>query len=241
MAGTICGLRTMTRKTVYLLRHGAIELPHDRTMVGQIDLPLSAEGTQQAGWWRQAVACLPLDKIYCSDLIRSYRTAQIVAGVREKIIQVVPELREINLGAWDGLTRDAIRERFPAEWAQRQQDVIAHRPPGGESFLDLRARVVPVFDNLIQNLTGNILIAGHAGVNRVILSTILGMPLANIFRLKVDYGSLSTIEVVKDEEMIAAMNVIPALEGDQGEILFQKRAFSGGPDVCFDTSRIPGG
>ena len=225
---------------IYLLRHGAIELPRAQAMVGQIDLPLSAKGIKQAERWREVFTPGCFDLMYCSDLTRSIHTAEIISQGRIDRIEVVPSLREIDLGAWEGLSRNVIQKQFPVEWAKRQENVTGHRPPGGESFVDLKERIVPVFDHIASSSGDNVLIVGHAGVNRVILSAVLGMPLTNIFRLKVDYGSLSTIDVVKNEKRIITMNAILSREGDEYVPWFQKHSDSGSPDDRFYSAGVSG-
>jgi alpha-ribazole phosphatase len=180
---------------IYLLRHGEIDLSGKKHYVGQVDSPLTQKGEFQAQWWQQALADSPLSRIYCSDLMRSWQTAQIVAGSRQVGIQIMPQLREINLGEWDGLPMDEVRDRFPEEYKKRGQDLVSYRPPGGESFADVHARVVPLFEHIVQDhREGNVLIVGHSGINRVILCHLLGIPLANLFRLGQDYGALSIID-----------------------------------------------
>ncbi|MBI5896369.1 MAG: histidine phosphatase family protein, partial [Desulfobacterales bacterium] len=89
---------------------------------------------------------------------------------------------------------------------RRGRDLEGYRPPGGESFGDLRSRVVPAFERIIAQATANILIVGHAGVNRVILCHLLGMPLAHLFRLGQDYAGLNIIEPHAAECRVLAIN-----------------------------------
>jgi len=92
--------------------------------------------------------------------------------------------------------------------------LVNYRPPGGESFADVHARVVPFFEQIVKaNQGGNAFIVGHAGVNRVILCHLLGMPIAYLFRLGQDYGSLSIIDNEKEQMRLIAMN-IPVLHKD---------------------------
>nr|MBC8393812.1 histidine phosphatase family protein [Deltaproteobacteria bacterium] len=58
---------------------------------------------------------------------------------------------------------------------------------------------------------GQVLIVAHAGVNRVILCHILGMPLANLFRLGQDYGGLNIIDGKNNSMYVKAMNVQPSM------------------------------
>ena len=139
---------------ICLLRHGEIDLNGKKRYVGQVDLPLTQKGESQARWWQQALADSPLSRIYCSDLMRSWQTAQIIAGFRPVRVQVMPQLREIDLGEWDGLCVDEVKNRFPEEWQRRGQDLVNYRPPGGESFADVHARVVPLFEQIVHDHRG---------------------------------------------------------------------------------------
>lgn len=64
-------------------------------------------------------------------------------------------------------------------------------PPEGESFKQLQKRVMPVFETITQNTTGNTLIITHVGVNRVILSTLFDFPLNELFKINQPYGCIN--------------------------------------------------
>jgi probable phosphoglycerate mutase len=119
------------------------------------------------------------------------------------------QLREIDLGELDGLPVDEVKSRFPGELQRRGENFVTYRPPGGESFADVHARVVPLCEKIVQRAKGNVLIVGHAGVNRVILCHLLAIPLAHLFRLGQDYGSLSIIDNEKGDMRLQAMKVSP--------------------------------
>jgi len=192
---------------IYLLRHGEIEQGEKRRFIGQADLPLNENGLHQARLWQEKLKAELFERIYSSDLNRARQTALIIAGHHQGKVQLLPALREINLGEWEGLPVAEAQARFPAEWQRREKDLVSFRPPGGESFRDLAVRIGPVFNRIVQELGGDILIVAHAGVNRVILCQVLGMDLANLFRLGQDYGSLNLIEPDKDDWRVVAMNI----------------------------------
>ena len=108
-------------------------------------------------------------------------------------VKRMKNLREISLGEWEGMPIAEIKERFPTQWRLRGENIGEYRPTSGESFQDLARRVVPVFENIVQSSTSNILIAGHAGLNRVIICHILGIPLSNVLLIGQDYGRLSVL------------------------------------------------
>jgi probable phosphoglycerate mutase len=194
---------------IYLLRHGEIEHPGGRRFVGQTDFPLNEKGISQAQHWREALSKTAFERIYCSDLTRTRRTAEIIASgqAHPAKIQAAAELREISLGEWDGLLMAEVRERFPEEWRKRGEDFVSYRPPGGESFADLQARAVPFFEQIaaLSTASGSLVVT-HAGVIRVILCHILGMPPADLFRLRLDYACLNIVDCEKMPMQLAVMN-----------------------------------
>jgi alpha-ribazole phosphatase len=194
------------RDTIYLLRHGDSRQDEIKRYIGQVNIPLNAEGREQAFCWRRELAQIPLERIYCSDLSRSLETARIIAEGRSEPVQPLHDLREINLGAWDGLSFADVQRLYPGEYERRGADIFTYRTPGGESFADLAARVVPLFLEIVAKSSGNLLIVGHAGVNMVINRHVLGMPLENIFRIRQDYGCMNVIDFNSHGMRLRMMN-----------------------------------
>jgi len=179
---------------IWLARHGAVDIPgQGRRYLGHLDVPLSASGRGQAGALQARLRRIPLSAVYCSDLRRGVETAEIIAEAHGlKPIHRL-EFREISLGAWEGLTFDAVKERFPEEYAARGRDFSRFRPPGGESFLDCGHRVLPALYAALASTPGDLLVVGHAGVNRILLSLAQGRSLANLFDIPQEYGCLNLI------------------------------------------------
>ena len=122
-------------------------------------------------------------------------------------IRVDPDLREINLGEWDGRPKLDIEAESPAEWKTRGASIDTFRPPEGESFSDLYQRVIPVFEHIAETVSSPVLIVGHAGVNRVILCRVLNMPICKLFSIGQNYGALNIIEKGRAGLKVTAMNV----------------------------------
>ena len=180
--------------------------------VGQVDLPLTELGVRQAEWWREELTSKDFGQVYCSDLSRCRHTAKLVMQGRDIPIQPTPQFREIKLGEWDGLAITDVLNRYSAEWAKRQQDIAGYRCPGGESFQDLQDRVVPAFEEILQNAQKDVLIVAHAGVNRVIICHVIDIPLKNLFRIGQDYCALNIIDHEFHGIRIRAMNIRPGVE-----------------------------
>jgi alpha-ribazole phosphatase len=182
-------------RTVLLIRHGEIAGDAAKRFIGHTDLPMSQEGEARIRLLPRRFERIALDAIYCSDLVRSRRTAELLAEGRDIPLDIRPELREINLGAWEGRFRREVADQEPAEYQRRGHDIENFRPPGGESFSDLARRVLDFWETEVSTSEHcAIAIAAHAGVNRVILCHILDMPLRNIFRIAQTPGCLNIIE-----------------------------------------------
>jgi probable phosphoglycerate mutase len=201
--------QSQTGCTIYLLRHGDSRPDAVRRFIGRTDNPLNETGRSQAEWWRRSLAGITFDRVYCSDLQRSIETARIIARRVRAPLTALPALSEINLGRWDGMPTSEVRRLFPKEYDQRGADLAGYRPPGGESFSDLSARVLPDFEEVVRHISGNLLIVGHAGVNRVVLCHLLGMPLANLFRLDQGYGCLNILEYTSGTWAVRRVNMPP--------------------------------
>ena len=112
---------------------------------------------------------------------------------------------------------EEVRRTVPEEYERRGARPDCHRPPGGESFIDLRERVLPLFETILRDEEGPMLLVGHAGVNRVILCHLLGMPLDNLFRLGQDYGCMNIIVREKGSLRVDAMNLRPWIGFSAGD------------------------
>ncbi|MBS1161176.1 MAG: alpha-ribazole phosphatase [Proteobacteria bacterium] len=207
--------------TIYLLRHGALAADCSRHFIGQIDLPLAAAGVRQVEALAQALREREISVIYCSDLLRSLQTAQIIAAPTKARIKVLPGLREIALGEWEGQLRRDIATRFPEQFVARGRDIENTPAPGGESFAEVQQRLLPTWQRILAEGGENIAIAGHAGINRLLLCSLLGMPLANMFRLGQDYACINIIEQSGEQACVRLLNghpaELPALPDDAPE------------------------
>lgn len=194
------------KTTIFLLKSGDYRYDNIKRFIGHADLRLNDKGRAQAAGWRQELIHLPLQRIFCSDLSRSHETACILAEGSRVPVLPLPRLREINLGGWDGQSIADVRRLYPHEYEKRGTEMAYYRPPGGECFADMAARVIPLFENLVREASGDLLIVGHSGVNKVILCHILGMPLDNLFRLRQDYACLNVIENNKGGMQLRLIN-----------------------------------
>ena len=194
---------------LYLLRHGAIDWPEVDCFIGQTDAPLSSEGRLQANALRNELQNVEFAAVWSSELSRATETAGIIFAGRAAGVRTCRELREIKLGEWDGLPRGHVRESHPDLWRARGEDLAGFRPPGGESFADLEQRVRPQITQIAEETQGTACIVTHAGVIRVLICRVLQVPLTNLFRIRIDYGSLSIVSDSPKRIEVCALNLSP--------------------------------
>ena len=182
----------MTTTTIDLIRHG--EPVGGSRYRGQIDDPLSDKGWAQM---RAAVAdqC-PWHSIVSSPLSRCACFAEELAGRHDLPLSFDERLMEIGFGDWEGLTREQISAQDPDALQRFYHDPIKHQPPGAETLADFQSRVVAAWQALLAAAAGQqVLVVAHAGVMRMIIRHVLGMPLDRMFSLYVPNAGISRIRI----------------------------------------------
>ncbi len=190
----------MTPRTrIHLVRHGQVA-GHDQPRYnGQTDVALTDTGIWQYHQLKERLAEAPVSASYTSDLTRCKIGAEIIC--RQFGIEPVTryELRELNIGIWEGLAWKEIKERWPDEWQARLNDLVNYRVPQGENLLDLQSRVMPVIREILDRHSGQeLLVVGHGGVNRIILLNAMGTPLTSMFSIEQNYGCYNIIDYYTD-------------------------------------------
>lgn len=175
-----------------LLRHG--EPVGGRRYRGQTDDPLSEKGWQQM---RAAISATDhWDVIYSSPLRRCADFAGELAGRLGVPMQLDDRLKEIGFGVWEGRTPEELRSQDPERLERFWRDPLGNRPEGAESLDRFAARVADAWrDILASHPSRRILVVGHAGITRMIMTQVLGSPLENLFRIQVDNAGLTRIRV----------------------------------------------
>jgi alpha-ribazole phosphatase len=185
---------------IHLIRHGQVA-GHDQPRYnGQTDVALTDLGIEQYHRIKERLADTPISACYTSDLTRCVTGAQIIC--EQFAIEPVrhSELRELNIGVWEGLTWQEIQSNWPEEWQARLADLVNYRVPQGENLLDLQSRVMPVIHEVVERHKGQeVLVVGHGGVNRIVLLNAIGAPLAGMFNIEQNYGCHNIIDYYADD------------------------------------------
>ena len=195
---------------LYLVRHGQVVNFSEGTYNGQKDVNITEIGVRQMEAVAKRLRNENLAGVYCSDLSRAKRGAEIIAEEHGLRPEAFPTLRELNIGCWEGLTPEEIEAQFPGALDKRRRRLIYYRIPGGESIRDLAKRVIPTLEGILHaNYGKNIVLVAHGGVNRVILADAMNLPLKCFYSLEQDYGCLNIIDYFSDCAVIKLMNGQP--------------------------------
>jgi 2,3-bisphosphoglycerate-dependent phosphoglycerate mutase len=160
--------------TVLLARHGETDWNREHRWQGHADPPLNETGREQARALSVALAEVPLDAVYSSDLRRARETAEAVALAHRLDVVALDGLREIDVGEWSGLTSSQIAERFPEGWERHASggDGWEH----GEPHDVMSRRVVAAVSEVAaSHPDGHVLCVLHGGVIRALLAHTAGM------------------------------------------------------------------
>ena len=150
---------------ILAVRHGETAWNRDTRIQGHTDIDLNDHGRWQAGRLAQALREEPIAAFYASDLARARETAQAVARLHGATVQTHTGLRERSFGQFEGHTWTELETHHPAEATAWRQRVPDFAPPGGESLLQLQARVVAAVSELAARHPGEqVLMVAHGGV-----------------------------------------------------------------------------
>jgi alpha-ribazole phosphatase len=195
------------RTRLYLVRHGEITTSREWKYVGHMDVELSDTGIEQIQRLGKRLKGEGIDVILSSDLKRTVKSAEIIGEMLGLKSISNSDFREINLGHWEGMTRDDIIANYQKEFEKRASNISEFRIEEGESFVDLKNRVIPRLMSYLEKNSGkNLLLVAHGGVNRVVLCHVLGLDLINLPRIDQAYGCLNLIDYFDGVPVVRLVN-----------------------------------
>ncbi len=150
---------------------------------------------------------MPLRAVYTSPLARAMATAAAVAAPHGLPIVVHDGLREIGVGAWEGLLVDEIERRYPEVLRQWWDRPHLTRIPGGETLEELRERAATAFAAIARDVgRGTAAVVGHGGVNKTILLDLLGAPLSSYWRIRQANACINIVELSDPRVLVRVLN-----------------------------------
>ncbi len=193
-----------------LIRHGESVWNGERRIQGHQDPPLSDLGRRQAD---RLVAGLSahltpaVAAVWTSPLRRAAETAQRVGRAFGLPVVADPDLREMSLGAWEGMTLAEIEMAFPGVYARWLDDPLAMCPEGGEELSAFAVRTARALERMrTAHPERDVIVVSHGGVIKSMLCAIMGLDVRRLFRIKQDNTALNVVELDGARRRVALLN-----------------------------------
>lgn len=203
----------MSLERLLLSRHGETPNNLERRFTGWDDPSLTVSGRRQARALGRRLRETPIDTAYSSDLRRTVETAKLALAGRDGVpIQQTPALREANFGAWQGLTFDEAQAQYPGQFSRLLRRSVDFRPPGGETILEVQARVMTFFSRINSlHRDQTVLVVASGGPLQILIASLLGMPVAGHWRLGMRNCNVSIVSFADGEPLLLTLNDISHL------------------------------
>ena len=179
------------------IRHGENDFVKTGKLPGQsTGIHLNERGRNQAQALGEALKEVPIKAIYSSPLERAMETAEPIAKGRNLQIIPEPDLRDADVGRWQGKSIKVLR--LTNAWKVVQQAPSRFQFPEGESFMSLQTRIVNALESMAKrhNKPKDVVaVVFHADPIKLAVAHFLGLPLDHFQRLSCDTGSLTALYI----------------------------------------------
>ena len=195
------------------IRHGATAYSQERRYAGSRDVPLSAAGRRQCAALAEALGPLPVAAIYASPLARARESAAPLAAAQGIDVTLESDFREMGFGDWEGLTRDEVERRFPADYTVWRAAPERFARPGSEPLAAVAERVMRGLGELrATHLDETVILVSHAIVTRLIVLQALGLGPERLWSVDASLAGISEIEYRDDWTTVHRVNTVAHLE-----------------------------
>jgi broad specificity phosphatase PhoE len=198
-----------------LVRHGETDWNVTLQYQGQANVPLNTRGRTQARRIAERLRNTGATTLYASDIVRAWQTAEIIGEMIGMTPQPMAELREIDVGQWEGLTPEELYRRFPEHMSEYERDPARTVRLGGESYAQLQQRALVALQHIRNTHSADetVLAVSHGGTIRTLLCHVIGLELINFGRMWLDNGSLTELRCDTKGWRLIRLNDAAHLEG----------------------------
>ncbi|MBD0692615.1 bifunctional RNase H/acid phosphatase [Streptomyces sp. CBMA123] len=191
-----------TPTTFVLLRHGETPLTPEKRFSGSggTDPELSDKGRWQAERAAEALAARgSIQAVVASPMRRTRQTAEIVTARLGLEVRYEDGLREVDFGAWEGLTFAEVQERYPDDLSAWLGSAKAKPTGSGESFTTLTHRAGAARDRILARYAGKtVLVVSHVSPIKTLVRLALGAPPDSMYRMELSAASICAVQYYAD-------------------------------------------
>jgi broad specificity phosphatase PhoE len=164
----------MNIKRVIFVRPGETDWNFSERWQGWLDAPLNSHGRHQVGRLAMLLRNIGIGALYTSDLRRAAETADVICKHTGIECKADKRLRERDIGRWQGLKLDEVKEWFPKDYEEYMADRMAYVFPGGESLVQVQERTCAAFNDILkEDAAETVAIVSHTVSIRVLLMTLI--------------------------------------------------------------------
>ena len=182
--------------TIYVVRHGTTTMNVENRYRGRRDIPLDAQGYQDAVDAARELSGVGLAAVYTGGLRRTIATAQIIADeARVPDIRILHGLINVDYGAWEGLTSQEAEIYDPVAFKLYKTSPSRAVCPNGERLADAQRRMMDALALIGSRHPGErVAVVSHAVMIRLVVAAINNTE-GEAWRIPVGRGSLTTMFV----------------------------------------------
>lgn len=169
---------------IYFVRHGQTIWNVEKRFQGLSDSPLTELGITQAKLLGEKLKNIKFDKFYSTSLKRAYNTANYIKGNRKQKVEIFDDFVEISMGDMEGIKQEDFKKLYPEQVKNFFFNQLEYDPSsfGGESFLEVRERVIRGLNKFIE-LNKNyerVLVVSHGATLKTLLHYISGKDISTL-------------------------------------------------------------
>ena len=169
---------------IYFVRHGQTIWNVEKRFQGLSDSPLTELGITQAKLLGEKLKDIKFDKFYSTSLKRAYDTANYIKGNKEQKVEIFDDFVEISMGDMEGIKQEDFKKLYPEQVKNFFFNQLEYNPSsfGGESFLEVRERVIRGLNKFIE-LNKNyerVLVVSHGATLKTLLHYISGKDISTL-------------------------------------------------------------
>jgi len=197
-------LRRINMSTLYLVRHGITQANKENRFAGRSDEELHHEGREQIRRVGEVLQAKNIAAIYCGPAKRTVQSAEILGSILDVPSGPIPELDEIDVSHWDGLTKDEIRQRYGDEYPTWLSAPQTFSLPGCETLEQVQERAVRGVSRILgsHHNSKNLLLVSHLIVLRCLVLYYKGLEIKDFRSIKIDNGSVIRVSKPGEDGMV---------------------------------------
>jgi probable phosphoglycerate mutase len=166
---------------IVLIRPGSTDYDEQGRIAGVLDIPLCHNGAGQVARLVDEIKQQPIALVYTAPDRASQQTAEAVATAGDLKIKKIEALRNLNLGLWQGLLIDDVRQKQRRVYKQWQESPETICPPEGETLAEANQRIVPALQKILRK---------HRDA---MVALIVPEPLCSVVRSRLTHGEIGDL------------------------------------------------